>query len=59
LRTETKAEKKARLLKAAEAKAKGEKPAEVPKPPPTVKCGLNHVTHLVEQKVSGCLLVPV
>jgi large subunit ribosomal protein L7Ae len=57
LRTETKAEKKARQLKAAEAKAKGEKAAEAPKPPPTVKCGLNHVTHLVEQKKAQLVVI--
>jgi len=57
IRTETKAEKRARLLKLAEAQAKGQKPAEAPKPPPTVKMGINHVTALVEQKKAQLVVI--
>jgi large subunit ribosomal protein L7Ae len=57
LRTETKAEKKSRLAAAAKAKAAGEKAAEAPKPPPTVKMGINHVTHLVEQKKAQLVVI--
>jgi len=56
LRTETKAEKKGRLLKLATAKAKGEK-TDAPKPPPTVKMGINHVTALVEQKKAQLVVI--
>jgi len=47
---ENKAAKKARLLKAAEAKAKDPKAAVESKAPAVVKFGLNHITTLVEQK---------
>lgn len=47
---ESKAEKKARLLKAAEAKAKDPKAVVESKAPAVVKFGLNHITALVEQK---------
>jgi len=57
LRTETHAEKHARLVKAAEAKVKGEKPEASPKPPPTVKMGINHVTTLVEQKKAQLVVI--
>jgi len=46
---EDKAAKKQRLLKSAEAKAKGET-TEAPKRPTAVKFGINHITTLVEQK---------
>jgi len=47
---ESKAEKKSRLLKAAEAKAKDPKAVVESKAPPVVKFGLNHITALVESK---------
>lgn len=55
-RPETRIEKKNRLLAAAEKKAKGE---EVPKPtkPTVAKFGLNHVTHLIEQKKAKLVVI--
>jgi len=47
---ESRPEKKARLLKAAEAKAKDPKAVVESKAPPVVKFGLNHITALVESK---------
>jgi len=54
---ETKKQKQARLKQLAAAKVAAAKqkdaagkPAEVPKPPATVKYGINHITTLVEQK---------
>ena len=53
---EDKKSKTARLKAIAEAKTKGEKVAPSPKPF-TVKYGLNHVTHLVEQKKASLVLI--
>jgi len=53
---EDKAAKKQRLLKAAEAKTKGET-VEAPKKPTTVKFGINHVTTLIEQKKAQLVVI--
>lgn len=55
-RPEDKAEKKKRLLAAAEAKSKSE---EAPKPtkPTVAKYGINHITHLVEQKKAKLVVI--
>jgi len=53
---EDKKSKALRLKGIAEAKSKGEKVAPSPKPF-TVKYGLNHVTHLVEQKKAALVLI--
>jgi len=53
---EDKKSKASRLKAIAEAKSKGEKVAPSPKPF-TVKYGLNHVTHLVEQKKASLVLI--
>jgi len=53
---EDKAAKKQRLLKAAEAKTKGEQ-VEAPKKPFSVKFGINHVTSLIEQKKAQLVLI--
>jgi len=55
-RPESRAEKKARLLAAAESKAKQQ---EAPKPtkPTVAKYGLNHITHLVEQKKAKLVVI--
>jgi len=56
IKPESKKDKKARLLKLAEAKAKGGK-VETTKPPPVAKFGLNHVTGLVEQKKAQLVVI--
>lgn len=48
-RPEDKAEKKERILKAAQAEAEGKKPEL--KKPVVVKYGLNHITYLIEQVI--------
>lgn len=53
---ETKKEKKERLQTEAQNKVKGEKKPSTPKPV-TLKCGLNHVTYLVEQKRAKFVLI--
>jgi len=53
---EDKAAKKQRLLKAAEAKTKGEA-VEAPKKPVVVKFGINHVTSLIEQKKAQLIVI--
>lgn len=53
---ETKAEKKERLQKQAEAKAAGGDAAQG-KPPSVVKFGLNHVTYLVEKKKAKLVII--
>ncbi len=56
---ETKQEKKARLLKAAENKAKDPSKAgvETAKAPNVVKFGINHVTALIEQKKAKLVVI--
>jgi large subunit ribosomal protein L7Ae len=56
---ETKREKKDRLKNAAKEVVKSEKgkTAKVGEKPITVKCGLNHVTYLVEQKRAKLVLI--
>jgi len=54
---ETKQLKKARLLKAAEAKAKDPKAAVETKAPNVVKFGINHVTALIEQKKAKLVVI--
>jgi len=53
---ETRLQKKQRLLKVAEAKAKGEAAAPSSKPN-VVKFGLNHITKLVEQKKAKLVVI--
>jgi len=53
---ETRIQKRQRLLKAAEAKAKGDTAAPSSKPS-VVKFGLNHVTKLVEQKKAKLVVI--
>ncbi|KAJ4456791.1 putative 60S ribosomal protein L7a-1 [Paratrimastix pyriformis] len=55
-RPEDKKAKKERLLKLAEAKKEG-KQEEAPKKPMTLKCGLNHITTLVEQKKAKLVVI--
>jgi large subunit ribosomal protein L7Ae len=55
-RPETKAAKKERLLKLAEAKKANKEAAETKKPL-TVKYGLNHITSLVEQKKAKLVVI--
>ena len=56
---ETKKEKKERLKKEAENKVKNDKKDKKKdgKKPVTLKCGLNHVTYLVEQKRAKVVLI--
>jgi large subunit ribosomal protein L7Ae len=54
---ESKAEKKARLLKAAEAKAKDPKAVVETKAPAVVKFGINHITALIEQKKAKLVVI--
>jgi len=53
---EDKSAKKARLLKVAESKTKGEA-VEAPKKPFSVKHGINHITSLVEQKKAALVVI--
>ena len=53
---ETKKQKKERLQKAAK-EEKGKKDKKEGKKPTTLKCGLNHVTYLVEQKRAKLVLI--
>merc|ERR1712071_191015 len=55
-RPETKAEKKARLTKAAERKAEGKEEAPGKKPV-NVKYGINHITNLVEAKKAQLVVI--
>merc|ERR1712071_319722 len=55
-RPETKAEKKARLTKAAERKAEGKEEAPGKKPV-VVKYGINHITNLVESKKAQLVVI--
>ena len=57
-RPETKAEKKERLVKEAEAVKEGKKKNDVSKKPYTVKYGLNHVVALIEHKKASLVLIP-
>jgi len=57
-RPETKAEKKERLVKEAEAVKEGKKKEDVSKKPYTVKYGLNHVVGLIENKKASLVLIP-
>jgi large subunit ribosomal protein L7Ae len=56
---ETKREKKDRLKNAAKEVVKSEKgkQAKIGEKPITVKCGLNHVTYLIEQKRAKIVLI--
>lgn len=54
---ETKKEKKERLKGEAKNKVKGQKPQKDGKKPVTLKCGINHVTYLVEQKRAKLVLI--
>ena len=56
-RPETKQAKAQRLLKEAEAKAKGEQTQTAAKQPNTIKFGINHVTKLVEQKKAKLVVI--
>jgi len=53
---ESKVEKKERLKKLAEAEVKGEEKKVSPKPI-FLKYGLNHVTHLVEEKKAKLVVI--
>jgi len=57
-RPETKAEKKERLVKEAEAIKDGKKKEDVSKKPYAVKYGLNHVVGLIENKKASLVLIP-
>ena len=57
-RPETKAEKKERLTKEAEAITAGKKKEDVSKKPYVVKYGLNHVVGLIENKKASLVLIP-
>jgi len=57
-RPETKAEKKARLLKEATAIKEGKQKEDVSKKPYVVKYGLNHVVGLIENKKASLVLIP-
>jgi large subunit ribosomal protein L7Ae len=57
-RPETKAEKKERLTKEAEAIKDGKKKEDVSKKPYVVKYGLNHVVGLIENKKPALVLIP-
>lgn len=57
-RPETKAEKKTRLVKEAEAVVAGKKKEDVSKKPYAVKYGLNHVVGLIENKKASLVLIP-
>jgi len=57
-RPETKAEKKERLVKEAEAIKGGKKKEDVSKKPYAVKYGLNHVVGLIENKKASLVLIP-
>ena len=54
---ETKKEKKERLQKEAKDKVKGQKEKKDGKKPISLKCGLNHVTYLIEQKRAKLVLI--
>ena len=54
---ETKKEKKETLQKEAQSEAKGEKGKKTGPKPVNVKCGLNHVTYLIEQKRAKLVLI--
>ena len=54
---ETKKEKKERLQKEAKDKVKGQKEKKDGKKPVSLKCGLNHVTYLIEQKRAKLVLI--
>jgi large subunit ribosomal protein L7Ae len=54
---ETKKEKKERLQKEAKDKVKGKKEKKDGKKPISLKCGLNHVTYLIEQKRAKLVLI--
>lgn len=56
-RPETKAEKKERLTKEAQAITEGKKKEDVSKKPYTVKYGLNHVVGLIENKKASLVLI--
>lgn len=56
-RPETKAQKKERLTKEAEAIANGKTKEDVSKKPYTVKYGLNHVVGLIENKKASLVLI--
>jgi hypothetical protein len=57
-RPETKAAKRQRLLKIAEAKKEGkDKEATAAKKPNVVKYGINHITALVEQKKAKLVII--
>ena len=55
-RPETKAEKKARLTKAAERKAEGKDEAPGKKPV-FIKYGINHITNLIESKKAQLVVI--
>ncbi len=55
-RPETKAEKKARLTKAAERKAEGKEEAPGKKPM-FIKFGINHITNLIESKKAQLVVI--
>lgn len=57
-RPETKAQKKERLLKEAEAIKEKKKKEDVSKKPYVVKYGLNHVVGLIENKKAALVLIP-